>query len=361
MGNETNTNSELAVKIYTDLKTALPATIQWNFEELKAALNDALAPLSNLVLSPDAEGIKFAKGKRADINKMMNLILEARVETKKKFLAPFEDFEARANELISMCRTASGQFDTFVKDCEAKIKEKKANGIAEYIKKRVAETFGADSEYAKSAHWVKFQSDNPKWLNLTYKNTEIRNEIESHLTACKAAVDNINNLFASDGEVCEKALIEVCKDFDMNRVIANITAYKEEQKRIREAAERRNAEAAAREKAKADAMEAAKARLAEARENIPTAPAPEPAQNTAPVVAAAPAAAPVAQSEDKSYTFCLKFTSEPAKIAAMFAKVNELGLSADTCQINLTAKKSVLRQFREWLDANGIKYGNCAK
>ena len=341
MENEKANNGELSVQIYTDFKTALPEKIKWNYENLHKSIEDALAPLHGLVIEKNAEGIKFAKGKRAAINKMMNLILDARVETKKQYLAPFEDFEKKANALILMCRTASGEFDSFVKECESEIKEAKKRRIHEYLIGKVASVFGNCADCCNSPFWSVYECSNSRWLNATYKESEIHSEIDAKTEECKKTYDSIQAFFGDDAENREKALIEVVKDFDLNRVVAIVNSYREEQRRIREAAERSAALKAAEaeralnmhvemERAKVELEAKRKAEEASANKEV--------------------------AKEEPIYTFNLKLSGKRESLTEMLREIVENGIGVDGCQMKLTAKLSSLRKFRSWIDANGIKY-----
>lgn len=353
MDNEnTNTNNgELSVQIYTDFKTALPETIKWNYDNLHKSLEDALAPLHGLVLKKDEEGIKFAKGKRAAINKMMNLILEARVETKKRYLAPFEDFEQKANALIAMCRTASGEFDSFVKACEEEAKNAKRKRIHEYLVEKVLTKLGVNTPSANSPYWATYENSNPRWMNATYKFIDIAKEIDARVDEAYKAVCGAKMFFESDAALLEKAMIEVVKDFDMNRVIQCINAYKEEQKRISEAAERRRIETEAAEQKKAEAMERAKAELANKREAAKNADS-SPSTGTAAVVKSSPSNAPT----DPLDTYSLRFDGDESSMCALFGKLNELGLGSDGCVLTLHGNRSKFIQLRKWLEGSGVAF-----
>ena len=56
----------------TDLATALPAVLEFNFEDLKKALAERMELYRGLVVTED--GIKAAKQDRADLNKLREAI-----------------------------------------------------------------------------------------------------------------------------------------------------------------------------------------------------------------------------------------------------------------------------------------------
>ena len=67
-GNKAAESVELVV--YTDLAKELPKQIAFNYDELKADLQKTLEPLKGLVLEKTEENKKYAKNKRAAVNKV---------------------------------------------------------------------------------------------------------------------------------------------------------------------------------------------------------------------------------------------------------------------------------------------------
>ena len=84
----------------TDLTTALPKEIGFNFEELKAELAEKLDYYNNLVVTEDT--IKEGKAEKAKLNKLREAVESKRKEIKKECMAPYTDFEAKVKELVAM-------------------------------------------------------------------------------------------------------------------------------------------------------------------------------------------------------------------------------------------------------------------
>ena len=84
----------------TDLSTALPAVLEFNYDTLKSALAARMDLYRGLVVTED--GIKAAKQDRADLNKLREAIDAKRKEVKKACLAPYNNFEARVKELTAL-------------------------------------------------------------------------------------------------------------------------------------------------------------------------------------------------------------------------------------------------------------------
>lgn len=87
-------------KVTTDLTTAIPQEIAFNFDEMKAWLSDRLEHYNNLVITEDT--IKEGKEDRATLNKLRTAIDTRRKEIKKAWNAPYNAFEARIKELTAM-------------------------------------------------------------------------------------------------------------------------------------------------------------------------------------------------------------------------------------------------------------------
>lgn len=363
-------NGGLSVVITTDLTKELPAQIAWNYENLKAELAKTLEPLHGLVLTKDDDGIKFAKEKRAYVNKLGKMLTDARVSTKKAFLKPFEDFEEKANELITMCRNASGEFDVFVKDAENEQKEKKRQEYTEYLHSRLIEVFAGDEETLKSRFWNEFLASEPRWLNATYKITQIKGEIDAKVDDVKKAIDTVESLFGSDAEVIEKARIEIKKDFNLTNTVNAVKAYRAEQRRIRDSEEARRAREEQARKDKEAAMEAAKRELEEKRKAA-AANAAASGQG-APVPAEKPVVAAVAtektatadtvatepkpsETTEKVLNYTLRF--DGANLAKVLLAVVNCNVTCKVATLELNAPISKFKAFRGCVDSlNGVNY-----
>ena len=116
-----------------ELKIVMPtnAPVVFNYEELKANLETALADYSTRVYTEDM--LTEAKADSAKLNKLKKAISDERIARKKEYMKPFETFEDQAKELCELIDKASSgikeQIDGFE---EKRIAEKRA---------RVAELF----------------------------------------------------------------------------------------------------------------------------------------------------------------------------------------------------------------------------
>lgn len=385
MSETTTTEMPLEVRIFTDFKTELIKTISWNYEELEENIRKTLEPFKNLVLEKNTESIKFAKGKRAEINKLAKVITDARIETKKKFLAPYEEFEARCNSLIKICQSSSGQFDEFVKACETEIKQKKLDAAHAHLLKRLGEVFGDDTAAKNSPHWAEFEKGNSKWANLTYSERDIFSDIENEICKAEEAVKTVNELFASHSpEALEKARIEIRKNFDLVRTSTVVNAYVREQEEIkRRAAERLAREEAAR-KAKEEAEARAKAELEERRRQMqmqvaqtpaPATEAPAPTQTPTPTITPSaepqkpvlptptpPEADTMRAKSGETLIFDVQFNCASNMIIEIINKAVFSGLTVNSAVLHIEGTREVFGKFSDAIDdykSGGLDYKRC--
>lgn len=113
--------------VQTDLATALPAEIGFNFEELKTELAERLQYYNSLVVTEDA--IKDAKTDRANLNKLRSAIDTRRKEIKKQYLKPLDEFEGKVKELLALIDQPIGAIDGQLATFEDTRKEGKRKEI----------------------------------------------------------------------------------------------------------------------------------------------------------------------------------------------------------------------------------------
>ena len=140
--------------------------ISFNNEEIKQELSARLEKYNGLVYGDDS--IKEAKTDRATLNKFKEAIENKRKEIKKSCMKPYEEFEAKIKEIVAMIDKPILAIDTQVKNYEQLKKDEKLEGIKAVYADRVG-------NLAKLIPLEKIF--NQKWLNATYKGTEIEKEI----------------------------------------------------------------------------------------------------------------------------------------------------------------------------------------
>lgn len=258
------------IRMITDLDKALPQSITFNFEEVKTWLTENLASYKSMVVTEDEIGA--AKADKAKISKLSKTISEQRIAIKKRYLEPYNVFEAQMKELSGMCDEAAKNIDVQVKAFEEKRKSEKRETLRGYFSS------------VNTQAWLSFERiENPRWMNVTYDMETAKADIQAAVTAIG---ENVTTITASGSEFENEMLLEYQKTLDLGAAMrrgSELKRMKQEQesrKEAQEAAERARWEAqekAERERAERMAQKKAETEAAERAEKLLNAEiAPEP-------------------------------------------------------------------------------------
>lgn len=232
------------LRMITDLDKAVPQSLDFNFEEVKAWLGENLAAYRNMAVTED--GIAAAKSDKAKIRKISSAISEQRIAVKKRYLEPYNDFEANMKELSGMCDEAAKNIDDQLKKFEEQRKAQKRNDLLAFYQTQNAPA------------WLTFERiENPRWMNVTFSMDEAQNEITEKVNAVNADVESISGF---DAEFADEMLLEYRKTLNVSGAIQRGN----ELRRMKQERERRRAEQEAAEKARTAEREEAERRRAEA-------------------------------------------------------------------------------------------------
>ena len=214
--------------VKTDLQS-FPKSIDFNFTEIKSELEEKLVKYKNLVVTED--GIKAAKADKAKLNKLAAAIEDKRKEVKAICLAPYNDFEVKCKELVSLIKAPAVAIDTQVKEFENIEKEKKYNELKAYFDEN-------DKELSEIVDFDKIL--NPKWGNVTQKVDTLKYEIGDTIDRIREELATINEQFA---EVPYKSAVisEYCKKYDLSKTLVYAAQLKKDAE-IQERAVSRNPE-----------------------------------------------------------------------------------------------------------------------
>lgn len=216
--------------------------IEANFDEVKAALTEMVAPYKSLIVSED--GIASAKNDRARIRKVASRVDEMRKVVKKAYSEPLAVFEARCKELVAICNEGSDNLDVQIKNFEQKEANEKITSLrAEY------DAYSGD-EAKECLPWERLM--NPKWSNKGYSVEDATQEIYNALSRTERDLAAIRSM---GGDNVAYLLDTYRNTLDISEVIrknAEINARKAiEEQRRREAEERRAAAEAEAQRRKA--------------------------------------------------------------------------------------------------------------
>ena len=173
-----------------ELGKRLPPVV-WNYEEVKAGVEQALAQYRDRVYTADMIG--GAKADRAGLNELADAIAAKRREVKAWYLEPFQAFENQCKEVEGMIAEASGEIDAQVKAFETAEKDAKRAALAAYYD----ETAGELREMVPVTAIF-----NPKWLNKSYRLESAKLEIDAVVQRIREGLDTIRTTCGADVAAC---------------------------------------------------------------------------------------------------------------------------------------------------------------
>lgn len=159
-----------------------------------------------------------AKKDRAELNKAKKTLSDTRKAVIDRFLEPVRDFESRCKKLETLLDDASGKLDEIVKTKEGEEKEAKRSLIQTEWNSRNFDLVPLEKVF------------NQKWLNKTYKLTDIRDEITASIEKIYKDLKTIEQ-YSDDAETL-KAHYLMCLD------IGDTLDYGEELKKQKEVAKK---------------------------------------------------------------------------------------------------------------------------
>lgn len=229
----------------TDLSTALPAVLEFNFEDLKKALAERMELYRGLVVTED--GIKAAKQDRADLNKLREAIEAKRKEVKKACMAPYTEFEGRVKELVQLVDAPIAAIDGQLKEYEEKRRADKRAEIAAIYEETVGELKGI-------LPFERLWRD--EWYNTAWSMKKIR---EAIVAAEGKTASDLEVLSTVESEFAEAVRLKYLEALDLNAALAERARLQERAAKLREYEEqrRRAAEAEAANVPEAERAEAA--------------------------------------------------------------------------------------------------------
>lgn len=188
-----NTASDVTVeeeKYLPVLKTEINVgNILNNFDAVKSDLQCFVAKYDGLTFS-DKE-IKEAKATRAELKKCEAQIDNVRKSVKKQWNAPLIVFENQCKELSSIVFSVESKIDGQVKAFEDKNKEEKRKNILSYINISLFHLEKDLSRAIEKAGGIPF---NEKWLNATYKMSQIVSDVDTYIDRVKQDFENFKSI-----------------------------------------------------------------------------------------------------------------------------------------------------------------------
>lgn len=210
----------------TDLAAVAPKELRFNYDELKAVLQENLAQYKTQIVTPDT--ISDARADRAKLNKLKDGISSYRISVKKQLMEQYDtDFKPKCDELVAMVDEASSNIGGQIKAFEDAEKQEK------FAKLRADYDDHANEEIQTYCPWERIF--NEKWGNKGYDVEKCREEIYEAITGTENDLETIRATGGQDVPY----LLDVYKQ---TRDLGAVMRKSAELKARREAEEKRKAE-----------------------------------------------------------------------------------------------------------------------
>lgn len=213
-----------------DVAEVVPAVLGFNFEEMKAVLQERLRYYSGLVVTEGA--VKAAKQDRADLNKLREALEAKRKEVKKVCLAPYNDFEAKVKELVGMIEAPISAIDEQLKEHEDRRREAKYGEIDAFFREEVGDL---KDLVGLSAIWK------DEWLNAGTTMKKVKEEVSGALAKIRA---DLKVLGTVEAEYQDEVKVKYLETLDVSAALAHRHHLKEQAQKLREMEEMRRREEA---------------------------------------------------------------------------------------------------------------------
>lgn len=178
----------MELKIISPTEQTAIVPVKFNFEELKAHLEERLALYKNRHYDMN-KGTAEAKKDLAALNRLKKSINDAKIGVKKQIMAQYEsDFEPKIKELLAMLEECAGQIDGQIKEVENKAKADKLSELSEFYQAEA-------KELAKIVPFKRIFQD--KWLNATFSKDLAIGEIFNAIGKIRNDLKTLNESVAA--------------------------------------------------------------------------------------------------------------------------------------------------------------------
>lgn len=203
---------ELKVNEYS-----LPSQITFNFEELKAELEEKVSVYSAMVYTDDQ--VKIAKADKANLNKLKKALNDERIRMEREYMVPFNAFKEQISEIMQIIDKPILVIDNQIKDFDEKRKAEKL--------KEISDRYLAIDR----PNWLNFtQIFEDKWLNASESMNGICSRMEEKIEQINKDMQTLENLpnFAFESMEIYKSTLDMNKALNEANMLSEIQKKKEE-------------------------------------------------------------------------------------------------------------------------------------
>lgn len=172
--------------------------IDTNLDAIEAEIKAKMENYKDYLVTEDT--VASDKKVLADLRKLLKSLNDARIATKKQWLEPFDEFEARCKSVQALVEKPIELINKQIKLFD---EEKKLVRQAE-----AQELFNANIQgYERFITFEKAVAENPKWLNLSTKDQDILFDLNGMILKVKNDIEAIKALGSEIEEECINSYI----------------------------------------------------------------------------------------------------------------------------------------------------------
>lgn len=195
--------------------------IHTNLDVIEAEIRERMESYKDYLVTEDS--VASDKKVLAELRKLQKELNDARISTKKQWLAPFDEFETRCNSIINLVTEPINLINTQIKMFDEERKVAKLDHIKELYSNNI-------KGLERFLPFEKVLKANPKWLNLSAKDQDILFDLSAITLKVKTDLDSIKALNSEIEEECIKAYAD--SDNNLAMAIKRNNQYIEDKKKV---------------------------------------------------------------------------------------------------------------------------------
>lgn len=202
--------------------------IEFNFEELKNQLSSEMNRYKGMIFTEETK--KEAKETVANLRKLKKDVRDKRIEVKKSFMRPYDDFEAKVKELDALIDEPIAFINGQVEEFERKRVEERKQLIKQIYEDNI-------SDMKELLPLQKIYDS--KWENATTSKKAIKDAIAERVEVVKKDIDTIQSMSSDD---VPDAIELYKRTLSLADAIAHINRYEQQKSEILKRAEMKKKE-----------------------------------------------------------------------------------------------------------------------
>ena len=210
-----------------------------NFDKVKASVAKMVEPYKGVTFTSDQA--RDAKAIHAELNNMVKSIDEKRVTIKKKYLEPYDAFEAKAKELKAVIDEARIPIKEQIDEFARREKEEKTAQVRVWIADVEGQLITDESikAYFDECGGVVFQD---RWLNKSVREKSVRDDIAAQINDFLSSYETICSFIGNDTDLKAGVLSEYARTRSLKDALKakdRILASREMARRVEEVRQQR--------------------------------------------------------------------------------------------------------------------------